>query len=1384
MRIIVAGLSKSGTTALFFKVKRSLAETSISLFEPKEPTADFQAPNVIVKMLIDRARDYSVQMDAFSGYDKKVLIVRDPRDQLVSSFLYNIRHSVICKEDRKLEIFLDKLKEKERDPQSVSLIQLFSLLTELEGNAFDPTSLLNQIQLLGKVGLGFANQHPDYFLISYEDFIAGNISALEKYMGFPLYAQANVTPDLKRVERTKGSGSWRHWFTPIDIAFFREAMHPFMQRFGYENDWQLAPQPVILPEHSSLYVRSLVRQKTEEDAYALKERQITATLVEKERHITALKNVVSGKQELLEERGRFLLEIKDELQRSEARNQQLLTEYQYQFGRLQTEHRRQFDQLRTEQQYQSGRMRAEYQRQVEQLRGEQVKTLATEKIIRDREISQLKNRLFHETEYRKNLERSATFKILKIYQKLIAFLLPEHSFRRRQYDKLIHWNQLWLNGDLKREGSRKDQEHEILRRFAGSDILFVNHEESRTGAPRVFFDIVKYFREKTTYRISILSKRQGSMHEEFVREFKHVLYPDEFFYGSSRFEKARKVLQGIRPKVVYVNCLVSYEYAVEAEKLGIPVIFHIHELDMSFSRVLSAEERKQFGAMADVFIAASKEVSDYLISTVGCDPRKVRIIHEFIDVDRVVRLSKERVSPLKKEGKVLIMASGTFSERKGADLFYQAVEIVSQKGYPVQAVWMGEHIHHFPEWREKLSRPESAVQLIGEKENPFPYLRQADIFVMSSREDPFPLVVLEALALGKPVVAFGPNVGSKEALDNNTGVIVQETTAEALAEALEDSIKRLPGRTEKTKEFGPLIVKQKYDISILAPQFLEAVEGMISHPSKTSAINKKVSLIIPSYNYGWCLRDTLDSALQQTHQNMEILVVDDFSTDSSLQIIKEYQQKYPVKIRHIEKPQADKGLAGSLRAGIRHSTGDFVAFLEADDLLLPDSIEKRLQSFQQHPEVALVYTGVDMFGPDADFLTYKKLQLEKHLAGKPIPFEPFDFSSYLTDRNVIETFSAVMVRKEHLTHVDFSAKYEAWFDWWFYLQLSKKGKFIKIPEKLTRWRIHPKSYNAEFNKNAERASLRFSQMQEEMKSRSMRAPVATLMASSEFQFFSIRGHARSGTNWLGNILNLHPEIYCAGEFHMQRIRRQIDAVIQFPTLLSQQYIAEPFLAGFEQIAKATMLKAYQSSGKKNVIWVGDRTPDELEPILIQNSTHFWIMRDGRDVLVSWIYHFLRMVLNEDPFKQFKIMQQYRLRFQEDPQYFKNHPEELLADEQCVRFVARTWARYITSGFEAMKKVQKGEISARIYAVTYEDLHKDIEKESKKLYAFLGLNPNQARPLDELTRPGFAKENPNSFLRKGAVGDWKNYFTPQAKTWFKEEAGEALIAAGYETDLLW
>ena len=107
-----------------------------------------------------------------------------------------------------------------------------------------------------------------------------------------------------------------------------------------------------------------------------------------------------------------------------------------------------------------------------------------------------------------------------------------------------------------------------------------------------------------------------------------------------------------------------------------------------------------------------------------------------------------------------------------------------------------------------------------------------------------------------------------------------------------------------------------------------------------------VSIIIPVYNKATFIRETLDSALAQTYLNTEIILVDDGSTDGSLEILEHYAKDFPKKIRLFA--QKNAGVSSATNKGIQMAKGDYIQFLDADDLLSPSKIENQIRRLVGH----------------------------------------------------------------------------------------------------------------------------------------------------------------------------------------------------------------------------------------------------------------------------------------------------------------------------------------------------------------------------------------------------------------------------------------------------
>ena len=114
----------------------------------------------------------------------------------------------------------------------------------------------------------------------------------------------------------------------------------------------------------------------------------------------------------------------------------------------------------------------------------------------------------------------------------------------------------------------------------------------------------------------------------------------------------------------------------------------------------------------------------------------------------------------------------------------------------------------------------------------------------------------------------------------------------------------------------------------------------------------KVSVIIPTYNRADMIGDALDSLIQQTSEDWEAIVVDDGSTDDTEAVVSRFADG---RIRYLY--QANKGLPGARNTGIRNATGEYIAFLDSDDLFLPDKLKVQSQALDQSPDVGLVASG-------------------------------------------------------------------------------------------------------------------------------------------------------------------------------------------------------------------------------------------------------------------------------------------------------------------------------------------------------------------------------------------------------------------------------------------
>lgn len=204
-----------------------------------------------------------------------------------------------------------------------------------------------------------------------------------------------------------------------------------------------------------------------------------------------------------------------------------------------------------------------------------------------------------------------------------------------------------------------------------------------------------------------------------------------------------------------------------------------------------------------------------------------------------------------------------------------------------------------------------------------------------------------------------------------------------------------------------------------------------------------VSVIVPTYNYAHFLSDSLGSVLLQTYNSYEIIVVDDGSTDNTKAVLNPFMQK--IKYIHLEQ---NRGLPTARNIGIQSAHGKYIAFLDADDLWLPEKLQTDMEYFEKFPDVSMVYsrhTNIDENGVELDVKTKKRLP-----SGNI-------FIQLFSEQNFVIS-SSVVVRKDVFETVGlFDERLFNCQDWDMWLRIAFYFKAAGINKTLVKYRHNPRS---------------------------------------------------------------------------------------------------------------------------------------------------------------------------------------------------------------------------------------------------------------------------------------------------------------------------------------
>lgn len=298
--------------------------------------------------------------------------------------------------------------------------------------------------------------------------------------------------------------------------------------------------------------------------------------------------------------------------------------------------------------------------------------------------------------------------------------------------------------------------------------------------------------------------------------------------------------------------------------------------------------------------------------------------------------------------------------------------------------------------------------------------------------------------------------------------------------------------------------------------------------------------------------------------------------------------------------------------------------------------------------------------------------------------------------------------------------------------------------------------------------------------------------------FFVYGHARSGTTLLMRLIDAHPDVHCSRQAHFfsrPPYLRSLVSDVDVASWLSRgsfRWNRGRDLSPVVMRAAADFILE-RDAARNGAQIVGDKSPNSIIDGQTIDLTHqiypdakiIFIVRDGRDTTLS---HRFQMFIDATQHLQ-RADWRIRAAFERDPERFMDSNHSLFT-RKAIREYATGWVHNLETTSERGRALY----ADRYYELRYEDLLKDSVKETARVWEFLGadsvfpgceeavlgvLNDNRDARWQETKAGTFAEKIP-----KGQRGSWRTFFSARDKEIFKEIAGAALIAYGYESDLDW
>ena len=620
-------------------------------------------------------------------------------------------------------------------------------------------------------------------------------------------------------------------------------------------------------------------------------------------------------------------------------------------------------------------------------------------------------------------------------------LIPYFAISNGYYSS-VYWTKYLLNKE-------KTNEAIVLTWLSNNSsrrkLIIVSHDASNTGAPRTAISLLSHFTQEYDYdclSMVLNDNKDKTLINEFYKYSPVVECYDDNLDDSFRYIAARKDI------VAICNTVISSKVLKLFSELGIKTLSLIHEF--ASTELIPNNYFESAITLSNKVVYPAKLV---LNDTLNNLPHLTQYIDKITirpqglyndsfplgDKNSSYKSVREELGLC--DDAFIIMACGAAESRKGFDFFVDIAKLAcsSSQGKNLAFVWLGAKGADETFFQENISKVKNLVEsnrfcFLGVKRNVDKYYLASDVFLLTSRLDPFPGVVLEAMASALPVICFHKATGVADVLeDNHSGFAVSIGDIKAVTEKLLLFYNNEDMRNEYGKR-NINLVKKKY----MFKQYCKDISLMIEGFFEKKNLGVKISVVVPVYNPPLrYLQQMIESITSQSYANWELCIADGSDNLLVKEIINYYvQSDSRIKVIFLDK---NLGISGNTNKALDLSTGDYIGFFDHDDLLTKDCLWTIAKAVLEHR-------------PDFIYTMEDKTDESGVVFFDPVKKPNFSLDKLRT-HNYITHFS-VLSRKVYEQVGYLNSEYDGAQDYDYILRIVEKTNNIHfIDEVLYHWRV-------------------------------------------------------------------------------------------------------------------------------------------------------------------------------------------------------------------------------------------------------------------------------------------------------------------------------------------